>query len=145
MPRHQGKQCSDLHCSNLPWGHIHAFLFTVFCTLYTKSCKNKTLYFVYTVVRNGVLWITNMSPLTNIFIPHRRSAGEIQESTFLPLPTTISLDRTKMLYEVVDFLRTKKCGKWCINGCVTDRKHSWRKYASLWTAGPSASKRKETM
>jgi len=27
-----------------------------------------------------------------------------------------------MLYEVVDFLRTKKCGKLCINGCSTNRK-----------------------
>ena len=52
----------------------------------------------------------------------------------------------KMLYEVVDFLRTKKCGKRCINGCTTNRKpSSWREYASLWTAGPSASERKETM
>jgi hypothetical protein len=29
---------------------------------------------------------------------------------------------------------------------VTNRKpSSWREYASLWTAGPSASKKKETM
>jgi hypothetical protein len=44
-------------------------------------------------------------------------------------------------------IRTKRRGgKRCINGCATNRKtSSWREYASLWTAGPSASKRKETM
>jgi len=63
-----------------------------------------------------------------------------------PLLTTISLDHSKMDYEVVDFLRTKKCGKRCINGCATNQKpSSWREYASLWTAGPSALKRKEIM
>jgi hypothetical protein len=37
-------------------------------------------------------------------------------------------------------------GKRYINGCATNRKpSSWREYASLWTAGSSASKRKETM
>ena len=91
-----GKQCSDLHCSTLPWIHIHAFLFTAFCTLYsayltlqsvvvtlyTTSYNNKTLYFANTVVRNRVLWLTNTSLLTHIFIAHRSSAGEIQEPTF---------------------------------------------------------------
>jgi hypothetical protein len=42
-------------------------------------------------------------------------------------------------------LPTKKKFKWCINGCATNRKPSWKEYASLWTAGPSASKRKETV
>ena len=61
-----------------------------------------------------------------------------------PLLTTISLDHSKMLYEVVDFLRTK-CGKRCINGCTTSLKPSWREYGSSWTAGPNVPKRKETM
>jgi len=39
------------------------------------------LYFSYTVVRNGVLWLTNMSLLTNIFIAHQSSAGEIEDPT----------------------------------------------------------------
>jgi hypothetical protein len=44
-------------------------------------------------------------------------------------------------------IRTKRRGgKRCINGCATNRKpSSWGEYASLWTAGPSASKRKETI
>jgi len=64
----------------------------------------------------------------------------------LALPTTMYLDRSKMLHEVLDFLQTMMCGKRCINGCASNRKHSsWREYASLWTAGSSASKRKETM
>jgi len=38
------------------------------------------------------------------------------------------------------------CRKRCINGCATNQKpSSWREYASLWTAEPSASKKKETM
>ena len=62
-----------------------------------------------------------------------------------PAPsTTFSLDHSEMLYEVIDFLWTKKCGKRCINGCATNGK-PWREYTILWTAGPSASKRKETM
>ena len=40
-----------------------------------------------------------------------------------PLPTTISLDHSKMHYEV-NFLWTKMCGKRCINGCATNRKPS---------------------
>jgi hypothetical protein len=44
-------------------------------------------------------------------------------------------------------IRTKRRGgKRCLNGCATNRKlSSWKEYASLWTAGPSASKRKETI
>jgi len=51
-------------------------------TLNSTSLNNKTLYFAYTVVRNDVLWLTNTSFLTNIFIAHQSSAGEIQEPTF---------------------------------------------------------------
>lgn len=50
-------------------------------------------------------------------------------------PSIISLDRSKMLYEVVVFLRIK-IGTRCLSGCTTNRKpSSWREYASLWTAG----------
>ena len=85
-------------------------------------------------------------PLKPLTIWVSRYWNTLPTAQISPLPTAISLDRSKMLYEVVDFLRTKKCRKRCINGCVTNRKPSfWREYTSLWTAGPSASKRKETV
>lgn len=62
----------------------------------------------------------------------------------LHLPTIISLDSSKMLYKVIDFLQIKECKKWCINGCTNNRKPpSWREYTSLWTTRPSVSKRKK--
>ena len=48
-----------------------------------------------------------------------RCWNTLPTAQILPLLTTTSLDRSKMLYEVVDFLRTKTCGKRCINGCTT--------------------------
>jgi len=49
--------------------------------LYTTSFNNKTLYFAYTVVRNGVLWLTNTLLITHIFVAHQSSAGETEEPT----------------------------------------------------------------
>jgi hypothetical protein len=87
---------------------------------------------------------TPARPLKPLTIWVSRDWNTLPIAQISPLPT-ITLDRSKMLYDVVDFLRTKKCRKRCINGCATNRKPSWREYASLWTAGPSASKRKETV
>ncbi|PNF29630.1 hypothetical protein B7P43_G16518 [Cryptotermes secundus] len=82
-------------------------------------------------------------PLTICVLRCWNTLPTAQISPFLII---ISLDRSKMFYEVFDFLRTKKWGKRCINGCATNRKpSSWREYASFWTTGPSASKREETM
>ena len=85
------------------------------------------------------------TPLKPLIIWISRCWNTLPTAQISPLPTTISLDHSKMHYEVIDFLRTKKCGKRCINDCATKRKPSWREYASLWTAGPSGPKRKETV
>ena len=64
------------------------------------------------------------TPLKPVIIWVSRCWNTLPTAQISPLPTTISLDHSKMLYEVVDFLRTKKCGKRCIDGCATKRKPS---------------------
>jgi len=54
-----------------------------------------------------------------------------------PLPTTISLDRSKMLYEVVDFLRTKEVRE-AVHKLLRDQPKTFflegiRKLVDRWT------------